>query len=312
MNQDLLEYVLNLDDADERCATEARLRSDPDAAKHVVAMRKFVEILAADQEQPAPPPDLVARTIGHVAEYACRHEPPPVASEPLIDDLMKKMTPERWRDVAEVLDRASAPGRGRRADWIVAGSIFAIAVGLLFAGIPYLRHRRDLAACQDQMRQMYGAFEEYADLHDGKYPQIGEKPPYLTAGSYLPILRDSGTLPSNAIYSCPAAQPNYPAGYAYSLGYRDQNEQIVGLRHEDSEVTDNLAVLADRPAPERVGPNPDHGYGQNVLYMGGNVRFSTTTLAGPNGDDIYRNKIGMVAAGRSRDDVVLGVGPDVP
>lgn len=312
MNEDLLDYVLKQDDAEQRGVTEARLRSDADAARRVVALRKFMEVLDADKDQPAPPPDLVAQTIGRIAEYICEHEKQPASSDPLIDDLMKKMTPERWRDVAEVLDRASAPNPGRRADWIVAGSIFAIAVGLLFAGIPYLRQRNYVVACQNQMRQVYGGIEGFADLHDGKYPQVGEKPPYLTAGSVLPMLRDAGTLPSTAVYSCPAAQPKYPAGYAYSLGYHDQTGQIVGLRHDDADGSDLLAVLADRPAPERVGPNPDHGYGQNVLYMGGNVRFSTTTMAGPNGDDIYRNKDGMVAAGRSRDDVVLGVGADVP
>lgn len=312
MNQDLLEYVLNQDEAEQRGVIEARLRADPAAARQVESLRKFLEVLGVDSEQPAPPTDLVIRTIGRVAEYICQHETTTPSQDPLIDDLMKRMTPERWRDVAEVLDRAELPSRGRRADWIVAGSIFAVAVGLLFAGIPYLRQRSDLMGCQNQMRVAYGALESYADRHEGNYPQVGERPPYQTAASYLTILRDSGSVPGNTVFACPAAQPKYPATYAYTLGYHTANGKIVGLRHNDEDGTDSLAVLADRPSPERVGPNPDHRYGQNVLYMGGNVRFSTTSMAGPNRDDIYHDWDGQIGAGSNMYDVVLGMGADVP
>jgi hypothetical protein len=255
----------------------------------------------------------VIRTIGRVAEYICGHETPPAApQDPSMDDLIKRMTPERWRDVVEVLDRAALPSRGRRADWIVAGSIFAVAVGLLFAGIPYLRQRSDLMGCQNQMRDVYAALESYADRHEGHYPQVGERPLYQTAGSYMTILRDTGSVSSTAVFACPAAPPKYPATYAYTLGYHGADNQIIGLRHNDADGTDSLAILADRPSPERVGPNPDHRYGQNVLYMGGNVRFSTTSMAGPNNDDIYRDWHGHIGAGNDKYDVVLGMGADVP
>jgi hypothetical protein len=48
------------------------------------------------------------------------------------------------------------------------------------------------------------------------------------------------------------------------------------------------------------------------LFAGGNVRFATTATVGVNGDDIYRNQRGVVAAGVHRADAVLGVAGDRP
>jgi hypothetical protein len=50
----------------------------------------------------------------------------------------------------------------------------------------------------------------------------------------------------------------------------------------------------------------------NVLFAGGQVRMTTSPLIGPNGDDIYRNVFGRVAAGVDRSDVVLGRPGDRP
>src|SRR5258707_10904526 len=125
------------------------------------------------------------------------------------------------------------------------------------------------ATLQNQLRQMDQALEIYADNHDGKYPKVGEERPYETAGSFMTMLHDSGSLPAASEYQCPAARPLYPATYAYSLGYRDDNGQLVGLTRGNMSGNDALAILADRPAPERTGPNPDHRYGQNVLFLGG-------------------------------------------
>jgi hypothetical protein len=312
MNEDFLGYVLNLDEPEERGRIEERLRSNPEAAARLEVLRKLTETLEADKDSPPPPPDLVARTIGRVAEYICQQEKRKApGSDPMINEMMARMTPDRWKTVIEVLDRANAPTRGRRADWIVAGSIMLIAFGLLLAGIPYLRYRNNVQACQNHLREMYRAVEAYADNHNGKYPRVGD-PPHETAGAFLAMLHDAGVLPPSDIYHCPAAQPLYPNSYAYTLGYRDLTGQLLGLGHGAGAGEDSLAILADRPSPERTGPNPDHRYGQNVLFMGGNVRFCTSTQVGPDGDDIYRNKNGLIGAGTDIRDVVLGVAGDRP
>jgi len=55
-----------------------------------------------------------------------------------------------------------------------------------------------------------------------------------------------------------------------------------------------------------AGPVSPHGGSMNVLFVGGNVRATTSPLVGPGGDDIYRNVHGQVAAGANRSDAVLG------
>jgi hypothetical protein len=43
-----------------------------------------------------------------------------------------------------------------------------------------------------------------------------------------------------------------------------------------------------------------------VLYIGGNVRFCTSSNVGINGDDIFLNQAARIAAGLHRLDTVLG------
>lgn len=312
MNEDMLGYLLNLDEPEERSRMAERLHNDPEAAARMQVLRKLTETLEADKDAPPPPPGLVARTIGRVAEYVCLQQPGKLpGSDPMLDAMMARMTPEKWKSVIEVLDRAGTPMRSRRADWIVAGSIMCIAFALLLAGIPYLRFRSNVQACQNQLRQIYQAVETYADNHNGRYPQVGS-PPHETAGTFLVMLHESGALAPSSGYFCPAAPLQYPSGYAYTLGYYDPAGQLAGLGRNAGSGENSLAILADRPSPERTGPGPDHRYGQNVLYMGGNVRFCTSTQAGPDGDDIYHNWNGLVGAGANIRDVVLGYASDRP
>jgi hypothetical protein len=75
-----------------------------------------------------------------------------------------------------------------------------------------------------------------------------------------------------------------------------------------------LPIMADRPrllASGQRGNSPNHT-GQNVLTVGGNVQFFRNVNAGLDGDDIYRNRDGKVAAGLDWDDTVLGFGADKP
>jgi hypothetical protein len=59
------------------------------------------------------------------------------------------------------------------------------------------------------------------------------------------------------------------------------------------------------------GSSANHG-GQNVLYIGGNVRFHKTPAAGRDQDHIFMNRLHQVAAGVDRDDTVLGLSADRP
>src|SRR5262249_37428581 len=100
-------------------------------------------------------------------------------------------------------------------------------------------------------------------------------------------------------------------------GYYGPRGQVLGLRQADipGGAADWDPVAADLPAvwpaggPGRVAPHPR---GQNVLYAGGSVRFSTTPAARIDRDGIYPNDTGLVRAGLHRNDASLGRPSDYP
>ena len=54
--------------------------------------------------------------------------------------------------------------------------------------------------------------------------------------------------------------------------WQREDESIDLRRNDDDPKNAFMAILADRP-PDRDGPGPAHRGGQNVLFVGGNVRF---------------------------------------
>src|SRR5262249_56119260 len=97
---------------------------------------------------------------------------------------------------------------------------------------------------------------------------------------------------------------------------RGPTGELLGVcRAERGGENDLLPIAADSPAADAVpcqGPVSPHGRGQFVLYVGGQVRFATTAQAGLNGDHIYQNFNGQVAAGLERPDPPPGPPPDRP
>src|SRR5262249_9292719 len=97
--------------------------------------------------------------------------------------------------------------------------------------------------------------------------------------------------------------------YAYSLGHTGDGV-MRGPRFDKDQPNSFMPILADRP-PLAVqqgdpGNSPTHkGRGQNVLFLDGHCAWKTTRNAGYNGDDIYLNLDGKVAAGKHPLDAVL-------
>jgi len=198
------------------------------------------------------------------------------------------------------------PSRWRWTDALVAACILVILGGLRISGLGRLQQRHEIAACQNNMRQLHYALADYSNRHQGSFPQVGEQPPYNVAGAFAFILGESGSLPPAGVPDCPAvvlapSGPQPPAGYAYTLGYRDEQGRLHGLRNDTlPEGSDLLPILADRMKPV------SHRGGHNVLFIGGNVRFCTSPNVGVNGDDIFVNQAAQIAAGLHRLDTVLG------
>jgi hypothetical protein len=170
-----------------------------------------------------------------------------------------------------------------------------------------------LLSCQANLQTLYVALTGYADTHDGRYPQISAN---STADSFAETLADAGQLPAGCRIGCPADLPSQTqnsVAYTYSLGFVTPAGGLVGLRRGEFDL---MPISADFPTetatPTAAGPLCAHSPVMNVLFVGGNVRSTTSPLIGPNGDDIYRNLNGQVAAGVGQADVVLGRPGDQP
>ncbi len=346
-DEDLIGYLLHALDADDHRAVEAAVAADPAAAARLARARAALAPLAADRDPPAPRPALAARTLARVAQYAVANkiavvdpppppDPPVSPGRPTLPDIPVPAArvpagPRPPLDSDDYLELPPAPrhdapdtGGGRwwafgRADLVVSAAIAVVAFGLVVSGIGRARYSSGVAACQDNLRALHAGLVGFSDVHDGQLPKVGGDPPYDTAGAFVLVLADSGQLPSAFTHTCPVApekkRPDAPVRYTYTLGYRAPDGLLLGLELADGANTDLIPVAADDPC-HAVAPAPGtespHRRGQNVLYLGGNVRFAAAATVGVDGDDIYRNAAGRVGAGLHRYDAVLGRAGDRP
>jgi hypothetical protein len=313
-DEDLIGYALDLLDPAERASVAARLTADPAAAARLDRVRAAVAPLGADRGDPDPPPGLAVRAVGRLAAYLVEHEPrtPLAAPAPA-----RRMPPPV--DGPEV----RTYGGRLRFDVVVSAGIAFLAFGLVVSGVTRSRYHGQLSACQNNLRVLHRGLTGYSELHHGQFPQVGREE-LPTAGTFVAALSDAGQFPPGFRPTCPAAakpDPGLPVaaavGYTYTLGYRGPTGELVGLCRSDVPADENdlIPISADYPAAPfapSAGPVSPHGAVMSVLYVGGQVRTTTSPLVGPGGDDIYCNRDGRVAAGVDRADAVLGRPPDRP
>ncbi len=324
MDENLVGYLLQSLDPDTHRQVEAYLRTNSEAQRRLELLRRALEPLAADADD-APPAGLWVRTLAHVARHQCRM---PGGASTTVAAPYRGLPPAPWPVRSPSGGATRTPWR--RADVLVAAALLLLVGGLAVSWVARAWYPAQVYACQNNLRQVYTALAAYSDHHDGDFPRVEAQPPRNVAGVFGPALHDAGLLASGSNLTCPANGPQ-PARlpsldelqgmrpdelrsalgscYAYSLGYGERPEDHAGLRRGDGE---RLPIMADRPVflDGRVadGNSPNHGgKGQNVLYLGGDVRFATVRNAGVDRDDIYLNQHGQVAAGRTRSDSVLGV-----
>jgi hypothetical protein len=319
MDEHLIGYLRNTLDPATRRAFEAHLRSHPDAEARLHGLRQSLAAWDADADALTPPADLVAKTLARVAEHS--RQPLPPAPHP---------TP---RDFG-----MSAPRRLRRADVAAAAAVLLLAGAVVLAWLPASRARANQLACQNQMRIVWQALEQYSDApeHHGDFPRVEPDGPRSVAGVFVPMLQDAGYLSPDVTLVCAGTgdpNPMRPSlgeleqlycnqpevfksvartlagSYAYSLGYSDGGS-LQGLRRDSGDL---LPLLADAPPTAGSGLSPNHGgRGQNVLYIGGHVRWCTERTVGVNCDDIYLNQDGKLRTGRNWCDTVLAPSAATP
>ena len=169
-------------------------------------------------------------------------------------------------------------------------------------------------ACQNNLRQFWAALQVYADGRpDAAFPRVEAAPPRNFAGVFVPVLADAGALGSDVTVSCPARGRQAPAPCSLAdleeMARRRPNEfqALTARRSAATTPTPSATATATtwpacaatpaiccrssptgrRPA---AGNSPNHGgAGQNVLYIGGQVRWCAGPNVGVDRDDIYLN-----------------------
>jgi hypothetical protein len=307
MDDLLVGYLIDALDPPNRRAVEERLRTDPDARRKLERLRGALAPLASDRAADEPPSGLVARTLARIAAVA-----PAVAPR----------GPRRIGPDVTLVDREAGfpTTRWRRLDALVAACVLVVLGGLGVSGVAHVQRQHERLACQNNLRAIGDGLLVYADTHQGTFPRVSDQPPFNRAAAFVPLLTQAGVLTDVSVAACPVVlSANGPAVgplppglnpgtvYSYSLGYRDADGRLHGLRADGGPAdTDLLPIAADLPAPV------SHGVGQNVLYVGGHVRFCTSSRVGVAGDDIYQNQAARIAAGLHRLDTALGAGDTCP
>jgi hypothetical protein len=294
-NDDYIGYALDLLEPAEREAMAARLAAHPEDAALVERIRASFSRLEADRHIDLPA-DLADRTLARLdAELAI----PSVKYDDIHDRPETRLVGGRFR-----------------LDLFVAAGIGFLMLGLGLSFVNRARSASDILVCQNNLRVLHSGLTGYADTHGGRFPQVGTEA-YPTAGTFVQALTDAGQCPPGFHANCPAAPDTSHVNYAYALGHRINSNIVQGHFRMPGGTGENdlIPISADYPAADAApggGPTSGHRTGHNVLFVGGQVRFATTATVGINGDDIFRNQLGAVAAGVHRADTVLGRFDDVP
>jgi hypothetical protein len=318
MDENLAGYLLKALDDDAQREIEASLRDSPELRSRLELLERAVAPLAADRDAPEPRPGLVLSTLARIAEYQCRKlpdAPPPPRSQYV------------------------PAGRSwlRRPDALVAALLLITLGGIGASAVLHLwRDHYGRTACQENLRRVWTGLQTYCNQNNGNFPVLEENGPHSVAGIFVPMLNDSGVLSPEVSVTCPAQRSLPPkhhsvremerlyeenptafhqearrlaGGYAYTLGYVDATG-YHGLRCNSGNL---LPIVADR-LESLMQPNSSNhgGSGQNVLYLGGQVKWRTNRNAGIDLDDIFVNWDNQIAAGKAREDTVLGPGDASP
>lgn len=332
MREDLIGFLLDSLDADERAQIERELESSP-------ALRAELAELAADfplpldNENDPPIPD-------NLAHDTCR----------LVDELVDELASEqiqvpRAKVTPAEISLASSHGEtanrktGRTEHWraadifLMSGVVLAVAF-LFFPSIAASRYSSQRVRCENNLRNLGVSLIGYSESHGGQYPFAADDDKLAIAGAYGPILLEEERLENSRVLFCPgvdnaqreyeipscneirnaegaelARLQSYAGGhYGFTLGHMSDGK--VSPTHHKGRT--HFAIMADVPSTHLQGRQSmnHNGQGQNVLFDDGHVRFISFTTGDPSSrpfgeDDIFSNRHGEVAPGADPSDAVV-------
>jgi hypothetical protein len=327
MRDELLAYLLDDTDPEQRRRIEHHLEHDPTWQHEFERLKKCLAAQMAEPEgSECPPEDLVNRTCSFV-EGVVRDSDCAAAQGALPASLSKSLSESR--------DGCTKSNRWSLADLAVGACILLVFGTLL---LPALQKSRDAARrtkCQDNLREIGTALVEYAELGDRGLPHIGY---HENAGMFVAELAESRIILPQELAErlvCPDSQladdifqgrvvmkvmtrqqlaslspraldalrMHMSGSFAYQFGYVDSRGKyrpMPFVRRGDA------PMLADAPSPAAGFQSANHGgCGQNVLNQDLSCQYLSLCVS-VEGDHVYLNEEGQHAAGRNSRDFVLG------
>ncbi|NDH04369.1 hypothetical protein EBX93_00415 [bacterium] len=315
----ILRYAMNIHESAEVAEIKQRLLDEPGAQAHLEVMRKSLELLNEDNASDPPPFNLAKKTILRVQGLKTQSI---------------KYTPGKHINH----QAGNYQNSIRRFDLLLAASLLILTCGVLAPWLHQAKTKAEKLACANNMREFHHSFQHYSAMQpDGKLPFVEPSGPRSFAGVYVPTLRQHGLLGDYHSVACPTnarkiptetnleqlesmyknkSNPGYQrlvkeAGgdYAYNLGYNIKGS-LVGLNNKSPGET---PVLADKVNPNNTKLTFNHGgSGNNVLFIGGHVRWLPARKQNSLGDDIFLNEDHKILAGKHFQDHVLAPSHSMP
>ena len=316
MRQDLIGYLLNSLDEDERAEIESTRRSPEKASaveRDLAILERALQPLERDRDAFTPPSGLAERTIAAVKQAAAEERPSlseSAESEPIVRSRV-------W------LDR-------------VILTAAALAATILLAPL-LLETMEDARAtrAQQNLQKVATALQGYADAHS-MYPTPPSEGPLSRAGLYAPTLVSEHRIrPDDGLLVYPGSSLNQDGDfqipskeeleaaigtekfeklieimggdYGYTLGYRDESGRLKPNRNQQRS---HHPIMADAPnaSGKQSSNHPDGAH--HIVYEDGHVEriwVTSSTLDKLHGDDhLYLNHDGEIAAGKDSEDAVIG------
>jgi hypothetical protein len=317
LREQLLGYLLDALEDDERQQIEQQLEDDPSLIDELQTLRTSLQPLAENYEDFEPPSGLARRACSRVDQ---RRQLEPVGPA---------------GGALNTTNSGASASRSRIsvADVVVTAGIVLAAVLIFFPAIASSRYASRLTHCQDNLRQLGLALVNYSDkLGGGFFPAVASQGNRAFAGVYGPTLIDSGYLddannlicPSSALAEQPPAYRvptleeidratpqaiimirRYAGGsYGYTLGVIVQGAHVAPRNQGRA----NFGLMADAPSTSwKDNRSTSHaGRGQNILFEDGHFRFvEINAINAPWLDNPFRNRHGIVEAGVDEDDAVI-------
>ena len=319
--EDLLGYLLGSLDADEHQRVESYVKEDPEVDQDLHVLKCQLQPLSVLESEPAvPPAGLARRTCESIALRDPVHRRRPASAS------LSHAAPGQLR-----FSRGSSIG-----DLVLGAVCCAILAAIILPSIASARFESRVLACQNRLREIGFAMLNFSEIADGDFVPIRNSGNLNVAGAYAPTLLDAGLIEDKSAFYCPGVyqeprtggiptleeiawasgsdlqrmQSRMGGDYGYSLGY------LEGRTYRPPRVGSDgyNVIMADQPSHDLAGRSSRNhgGRGQNVLCGDLQVKFISSCTLTPDGDPIYLNRHGLVAAGVNADDIVIGRGTDSP